>query len=80
MKDNYVAYWLSKGEYGKERLRRALVRKQKRRDKYRYSCKCGRNKKTPYLHSCPYSEDMHGDYTEHCTCCGECQHNCAMDI
>jgi len=31
-------------------------------------------------HSCPYGEDIHGDYDTLCTCCEYCQGECANDI
>ena len=31
-------------------------------------------------HTCPFREDVNGDYTTLCTCCEKCQHECAMDI
>ena len=40
---------------------------------------CG-NLKTLELHSCPFSEEIHGDPEPHCQCCSDCEHECAMDI
>ncbi len=31
-------------------------------------------------HTCPYAEDINNDSTTLCTCCADCQHECAMDI
>ena len=31
-------------------------------------------------HSCPFSEEIHGDYDSVCNCCSYCTHQCAMDI
>lgn len=31
-------------------------------------------------HSCPFQEDVHGDNSDFCNCCSECEHQCAMDI
>ena len=44
--------------------------------------KCQRCSKegTNNLHSCPYDEDINGDYEDKCNCCEDCQHECAMDI
>ena len=76
----YNEYWNLRGEYGRERVKRKNERKQKRKEKRNTSCKCGHNAKTPYLHSCPFAEDMHGDYTKQCRCCSDCAYQCAMDI
>lgn len=35
---------------------------------------------TDELHSCPYQCEINDDCSDHCTCCDECQHECAMDI
>jgi hypothetical protein len=40
-------------------------------------CSCGNDAEEE--HTCPYAEELHGDETL-CTCCYECQHQCAMDI
>lgn len=32
------------------------------------------------LHSCPYKSDINNDDTELCTCCDDCQGDCAMNI
>ena len=32
------------------------------------------------LHTCPYREDINGDYETLCSCCSECTHQCLMDI
>ena len=32
------------------------------------------------LHTCPYREEIHGDYETLCDCDEEQQHQCAMDI
>jgi len=31
-------------------------------------------------HTCPYNEDIHGDYVTTCNCCEGCQRECAMEI
>jgi len=31
-------------------------------------------------HTCPFSEEIHGDCETTCNCCDDCQHECAMDI
>lgn len=31
-------------------------------------------------HTCPYREELGDDYETLCTCCADCQHECAMDI
>lgn len=30
-------------------------------------------------HTCPYNQEL-GDGTKLCTCCYDCEHECAMDI
>ena len=35
---------------------------------------------TSELHSCPYQADINNDDSEHCNCCNDCSHECAMDI
>ena len=67
-------------QYKAERLRRKLIRRAARKLKFNHSCKCKRNPRSAEYHSCPYAEDMHGDYSEACRCCGECSYNCAQDI
>lgn len=42
------------------------------------TCKCGGDG-TEY-HTCPFSEDVHGDSTTLCNCCSICTRNCAEDI
>jgi hypothetical protein len=31
-------------------------------------------------HTCPYREDVNGDYDTLCHCCSYCQRQCCMDI
>lgn len=31
-------------------------------------------------HTCPYSEDIDGDFETLCTCCDRCSDECAADI
>lgn len=31
-------------------------------------------------HTCPYGEEIGGDYESECTCCPECTKQCAYDI
>lgn len=31
-------------------------------------------------HSCPYSEEIGGNYELQCRCCDACRHQCLMDI
>ena len=40
------------------------------------SCPAGSND----LHSCPYSEDIHGDYESLCDCGENATRDCAADI
>jgi len=78
MKTAYVEYWLGKGEYGAERVRRATLRKQRRKLSGNRLCKCG-NVNSYGKHTCPFAEEMYEDQGL-CNCCSECTHNCAMDI
>lgn len=32
------------------------------------------------LHSCPYAEELHDDDSERCTCCIDCQNECALSV
>lgn len=42
---------------------------------------CHKNPATDDLHSCPYAEEINDDDSDdHCSCCDECAHECAMDI
>ncbi len=41
-------------------------------------CRCGSQGED--LHTCPYSEDISGDYETLCNCCSECQYQCCQDI
>jgi len=66
-------------KYKAERIMRKTVRKAKRQLRNNGMCKCGINHKTDW-HSCPYDEDMNGNYEKNCRCCSDCTHNCAMDI
>lgn len=43
------------------------------------SCPIG-SKKAKELHSCPYSEDIHGDYESLCDCGENATRDCAADI
>jgi len=48
--------------------------------RYVIKCKCG-NKPATEPHSCPFaSEISSNDDPEYCTCCEDCEHDCAMDI
>ena len=38
------------------------------------------NPATDEPHGCPYQEDVNGNDEEICTCCEDCEHECAMDI
>jgi hypothetical protein len=42
-------------------------------------CKCGKND-CEDEHPCPFLSDIHDDEETLCNCCGDCQHECAMDI
>ena len=69
-------------QYKAEGQKRMLIRKQKRIEKFnskRLCPNCKRNHKSTYSHTCPFDEDMHGIQTM-CRCCGDCEHECAMDI
>lgn len=41
-------------------------------------CTCG----DPSIegHTCPFSADVWDDFKSLCSCCEECEHQCAMDI
>jgi hypothetical protein len=43
---------------------------------------CERCKKSPALelHECPFRADVHNDPRPCCTCCMDCQSECAADI
>lgn len=41
-------------------------------------CDCGKEGEPE--HTCPYREDVHGDYTTVCNCCVDCQNECCADI
>ena len=41
--------------------------------------RCGKNPATE-SHSCPYNEEINGDFNTLCTCCGDCQAECALEI
>lgn len=41
---------------------------------------CGINEGSSDPHTCPYSEEIGGDYESLCNCCSNCESNCAMDI
>ena len=74
---SYEDYWNNRGEYGKERIKRFLLRKEKR--KKSLLCNCGNNpKESP--HTCPYAEDMYGDSETTCRCCDDCIKSCLGDI
>lgn len=38
------------------------------------------NLKTKEPHTCPYAEEIGGDYETLCNCCDDCQGECCMDI
>ena len=42
------------------------------------NCRCEKDEIEE--HTCPFAEEIHGDYESLCTCCAECEHQCAMDI
>ena len=41
---------------------------------------CGRKNRALPMHSCPYREEISDDPLTLCSCCEECQRECAMDI
>lgn len=41
-------------------------------------CRCGGEGLSD--HTCPYAEEMHGNYDTICNCCESCMYQCAMDI
>lgn len=43
--------------------------------------RCGEEQDEPINdHTCPYSEEINGDYETECRCCSECTYQCCMDI
>lgn len=42
--------------------------------------RCPNKSKLYEPHPCPYAEEINNDYSTLCTCCLDCQHECAMDI
>jgi hypothetical protein len=32
------------------------------------------------LHTCPFKEEINGNYESLCNCCSDCRHECCMDI
>lgn len=42
--------------------------------------KCAELEAERALHSCPYAEDIEGNYDDVCACCADCEHDCAMAI
>ena len=42
-------------------------------------CECGKNPATE-PHTCPYKEEIEDDHTTLCTCCKECEDQCADDV
>lgn len=51
-------------------------------DNVTLTIKCQRCNHNPMEadHTCPYSEDINGDYETMCNCCSDCQDECAMEI
>lgn len=43
------------------------------------SCYGCENEGTP-PHPCPYKVEIHDDYDTLCTCCEECEHECAWEV
>jgi hypothetical protein len=43
-------------------------------------CECCNDLVTGKMHICPFREDIHGDSETLCNCCGDCEHQCCMDI
>ncbi len=83
MKQAYIEYWSKCGEYGLERIRRARIRKEKRKSKDNRMCQsCGKEHTGRSLHKCPYDEEMSwGDYSgKYCNCCSYCTRDCALSV
>lgn len=77
----YHIYWASKGKYGEERLERFKKRLDKRIEALKYNCpRCHKQRRSEYPHTCPYEEDINGDYQTKCYCCAYCEDACAGDI
>jgi hypothetical protein len=41
---------------------------------------CNKHFSSTTLHTCPYKEDIDGDYNTLCNCCDVCLGNCTDDI
>ena len=76
-KISYYDYWNSKGEYGKERIRR--YKKRLKAHKANLLCPNCHDKYRESPKPCPYDYEMNSDINL-CRCCDECRHNCAMGV
>ncbi|MFW6312181.1 MAG: hypothetical protein ACOC1K_08110 [Nanoarchaeota archaeon] len=84
MKNNdYITYWNSRGDYGKERVKRMLARKEKRKNskKSNYTCDSCRRNVGYYLSKVvnPYYEDIYGTIIYE-RLCGSCYDAAMGDI
>lgn len=43
-----------------------------------FRCFCG--EPAAILHTCPYKEEIDGDYDSTCYCCKYCERSCADDV
>lgn len=41
-------------------------------------CSCGSEGSDP--HTCPFAEEINGNYERLCNCCNSCTYECAQDI
>jgi protoheme ferro-lyase len=47
-------------------------------DKINTYCTC--DKYIGSAHTCPFKEEIHGDYKSKCKCCSYCENECLRDI
>lgn len=43
-------------------------------------CSCGIYVGVDNYHTCPFAEEVRGDFESLCNCCESCSYNCAMDV
>ena len=80
---DYITYWKTKGAYGKIRIERMLVRKEKRKKKkgsYTKCPQCGRETGS-YVKEVidPYQYEMNG-YISKIRMCSDCYQSACGDI
>lgn len=45
-----------------------------------FVCESCKGPTDPVKYTCPYQEDVNGNYETLCNCCDSCQQNCIDDI